>query len=331
MDEAHGAGPSVAPEKTADSAIKSARGGTAGSKMSRLSDLLHRTSRSFALSIPVAPERERDAMTVGYLLFRIADTFEDCTHAPVSERVVGLRAFADALDDPTSAVARARLCAHAEALPERDAHYRELMASCEIVLDALLELPLAVAEIVAGHSARTALGCIEWIQRTDRDGVFRLHSMRELQAYCYTVAGIPGEMLCELFLHERPELASVAADLRARAVVFGEAMQLVNILKDAALDGDEDRVFLPANVATADVLALARRDLDTADEYVKLLGQPGVEPGVVGFHAITAGLARAALEVTEQQGSGAKMPRLRVADVFRDAGVAHQHIMGLQR
>lgn len=299
--------------------------------MTSLEDLLHRTSRSFALSIPIAPERERRAMTVGYLMFRVADTFEDCTHAPVEERVAGLHAFTAALAEPTCPSARARLNALAVALPERDPHYRELMASCDAVLDGLCALPPAVATIVARHSARTARGCIGWIRRTEADGVFRLRSLKELRAYCYTVAGIPGEMLCELFLHDRPELAHVSAGLRRRATAFGEAMQLVNILKDAAMDGDENRVFLPAHVRIDDVFALARRDLAIAHEYVDLLRQPGVDPGVVGFHAITAGLASAALEVTQTQGSGAKMTRRRVANVFRDAGVAHAHVLEVQR
>lgn len=318
-------------KKGEGSAIKTWARRTAQLNMSRLYDLLHKTSRSFALSIPVAPERERDAMTVGYLLFRIADTFEDCTHAPVEDRVTGLRAFADALSSPEDAAARASLSAHATSLPERDPGYRELMASCGLVFDGLANLHCGAAEIVASHAARTALGCVDWIRRTDERGVFRLRSMAELQAYCYTVAGIPGEMLCELFLLGRPELAAVASELRSRAVVFGEAMQLVNILKDAALDSTEDRVFLPADVSTESVLALARCDLAVARQYVRLLEQPGVDRGVVGFHAITAGLAEAALEVTEARGSGAKMSRRRVAGVFQRAGVAHHHILEARR
>ncbi|MEM6992476.1 MAG: squalene/phytoene synthase family protein, partial [Myxococcota bacterium] len=151
------------------------------------------------------------------------------------------------------------------------------------------------------------------------------------RAYCYAVAGIPGEMLCELFMLDRPELWPVAEDLRERAAVFGEAMQLVNILKDEALDSGEDRVFLPATVATSEALALARRDLAVAREYVDLLRQPGVHPGVVGFHAITCGLAEAALEVTETNGPGAKMSRRCVADVFRGAGISSDHIHEVAR
>ncbi|MEM6993330.1 MAG: squalene/phytoene synthase family protein, partial [Myxococcota bacterium] len=198
--------------------------------MTMLADLLHRTSRSFALSIPVAPDPVGHEMTVGYLLFRIADTFEDCTHAPVEQRVAGLHAFCRALLTPGDKTMRRSLREHARHLPERNADYRALLASCDAVLDGLMALRPGAAELVAAHSSRTAAACVDWIRRTDSDGVFRLHSLNELRAYCYAVAGIPGEMLCELFILDRPELWPVAEDLRERAAVFGEAMQLVNIL-----------------------------------------------------------------------------------------------------
>ena len=44
-----------------------------------LDGLLVKTSRTFALSIPVLPEPTRREVTVAYLLFRIADTLEDST------------------------------------------------------------------------------------------------------------------------------------------------------------------------------------------------------------------------------------------------------------
>ncbi len=48
-----------------------------GSRASRLEELLFKTSRTFALSIPLLPEPTRREVTVAYLLFRIADTLED--------------------------------------------------------------------------------------------------------------------------------------------------------------------------------------------------------------------------------------------------------------
>ena len=45
--------------------------------MDLLDQLLERTSRTFALSIPLLPEPARREVTLAYLLLRIADTLED--------------------------------------------------------------------------------------------------------------------------------------------------------------------------------------------------------------------------------------------------------------
>ncbi|MGE5413115.1 MAG: squalene/phytoene synthase family protein, partial [Syntrophomonadaceae bacterium] len=61
--------------------------------MPRLEDLLEKTSRTFALSIPVLPEPTRREVTLSYLLFRIADTFEDASHWTPEARIAALDAF----------------------------------------------------------------------------------------------------------------------------------------------------------------------------------------------------------------------------------------------
>ena len=43
--------------------------------MTTLEDLLEKTSRTFALAIPVLPEPTRRQVMIAYLRFRIADTF----------------------------------------------------------------------------------------------------------------------------------------------------------------------------------------------------------------------------------------------------------------
>src|SRR5580658_3414801 len=52
--------------------------------MADVDRLLLHTSRTFALAIPQLPEPLRREVGVAYLLFRIADTFEDATRWPRS-------------------------------------------------------------------------------------------------------------------------------------------------------------------------------------------------------------------------------------------------------
>ena len=279
--------------------------------LTRLEDLLEKTSRTFALSIPVLPEPTRREVMIAYLLFRIADTFEDASHWTPGNRIAALADFNALLQDysrpKAEALARdwtARRVAH-------HAGYQALMAETPFVLDAFFALSPGAVAPIREHVRRSADGMASIVART-RDGALTLHSVRELQDYCYLVAGIVGEMLTELFLLDRPGLAPIAGYLRERAATFGEALQLVNILKDAAGDAKEGRRYLPAQVPVADVFALARRDLGVAGDYIEALQKAGAPRGLVEFTALPVQLAWAALERVEKHGPGAKVSRPEV-------------------
>jgi hypothetical protein len=68
--------------------------------MQRIDELLEKTSRTFALSIPLLPQPTRRQLGVAYLLFRIADTFEDAVDWPNDRRIAALREFEDLLKIP---------------------------------------------------------------------------------------------------------------------------------------------------------------------------------------------------------------------------------------
>ncbi len=279
--------------------------------MRRLEDLLEKTSRTFALSIPVLPEPTRREVMIAYLLFRIADTFEDAAHWSPEDRIASLGDFEALLTD----YARPRAEALARDWVARDvahhAGYRELMAETPFVLEAFLALsPRAVAPI-REHVIRSARGMASIVSQT-RSGSLTLHSVRELQDYCYLVAGIVGEMLTELFVLDRAPLSPIAGFLRERAATFGEALQLVNILKDSAGDAEEGRRYLPAEVPVSEVFALARKDLGVAGDYIRALQQAGGPRGIVEFTALPVRLAWAALEKVEDRGPGAKVSRPEV-------------------
>src|SRR5260221_10869265 len=58
-----------------------------------LDELLTETSRTFAVCIPLLHDSTRLQVTIAYLLFRIADTFEDASHWPVADRLAALEEF----------------------------------------------------------------------------------------------------------------------------------------------------------------------------------------------------------------------------------------------
>ncbi len=272
-------------------------------------DLLGKTSRTFALSIPHLPEPTRREVTLAYLLFRVADTFEDAATWPRALRREALERFGRLLESHDVEETR-RLAAHwSETVPCAQPGYRELLVRLPEVLAATYDLGAEASELVRAHARRTVLGMADFVDRITDFGDLKLADLDDLRAYCYVVAGLVGELLTELLLLDRAELGGVAEELRSRSRDFGEGLQLVNILKDAAGDAVEGRTYLPPDVPLGEVFALARRDLGIAGEYVRTLQLAGAARGVVAFNALPARLALASLDRLEERGPGAKVSR----------------------
>jgi farnesyl-diphosphate farnesyltransferase len=279
--------------------------------MPSLEDLLEKTSRTFALSIPVLPEPTRREVMIAYLLFRIADTFEDASHWEPARRIEALSEFRALLRDFSRPEARRLAEEWVRAGISSHAGYRELIADVPFVLEAFFGLSADAVEPVRAHVERSAEGMAGYVGRT-KEGRLVLADLEDLKTYCYFVAGVVGEMLTELFLLGRPKLSGISPFLRERAAVFGEALQLVNILKDSAGDASEGRTYLPPGVSRAEVFALARRDLDTAGAYIAALQSAGAPRGLVEFTALPVMLARASLDRIERHGPGSKVSRPEV-------------------
>ncbi len=283
-----------------------------------LYDLLQRTSRTFALTIPLLDEPLRGEVAAAYLCFRIADSVEDEAAWPKGARVATLEAFARAIaSSPPAPGALADFCARIEAGPPlAEAACRELVGETAAVLSTLAGGDAVAATCILHHVRRTTLGMAESVAQSDANGVVRLVDLPALRHYCYLVAGIVGEMLTELFLHHEPGLRSAQGELRALSRTFGEGLQLVNILKDEGNDATAGRYFLPEGVARSELFALARGDLAGARRYVAALHGAGASRGSVAFCALPVLLAEAALEAVETRGPGAKVPRSQVMETW---------------
>ncbi len=293
--------------------------------MADLEDLLIASSRTFALAIPHLPEPTRREVTIAYLLFRVADTFEDAASWPRSLRIEALERFGRLLEDADRQEIEEISRRWAAEVPCEQPEYRQLLADLPFVLDSFFSLSPEAVRLIREHTVRTARGMAGFVARTNDDGELTLRDVPDLQAYCYVVAGIVGELLTELFLLGRPQLAAAAARLRARARAFGEGLQLVNILKDSATDANQGRRYLPDGVDRGAVMALARRDLQQASEYVLALQEAGAERGLIAFNALPVRLAHATLDRVEQAGPGSKLTRPEVYAIVQGMNHALDH------
>ncbi|RKH72535.1 phytoene/squalene synthase family protein [Corallococcus aberystwythensis] len=282
---------------------------------------LPRVSRTFALNIPLLPEPLDLAVTVAYLLCRIADTLEDEASG----------AHPGALLDELGALAslepgweaRARSFARRARLALRDeapAAEAELVLETPRVLETLASLPSWVHPPIA-RCVRTMTGGMNQMQRM-HGGSGQVMGLPDLQAtfmYCYYVAGVVGEMLTGLFIASSPRVAWRHERLTPRAPAFGRALQLTNILKDVREDLDRGSCWLPRDRMAAhgltpatltlpglrsravalmdELVAVARRELEVALEYS--LALPPEEPGLRLFCLYPLFFAVATLDVLE--------------------------------
>jgi farnesyl-diphosphate farnesyltransferase len=295
-----------------------------GTQPAGLRPLLQKTSRTFALSIPLLPEPIQTEVATAYLLFRIIDTFEDATRWDAGRRVKALGLFVQMIESEDGHDLRELTARWLDDPPLDHPGYLELLAATPEVIAWHRRLRPAASEQLRRHVVRSARGMIEVVRRIDETGVLQLQTLQDLRDYCFVVAGLVGQMLTELFMLQSPSLQAVAADLRARAVEFGEGLQLVNILKDARTDSAERRVYLPREATQAEVFSLARADLRRATEYTELMRTNGGDRGLVAFNALNLRLAIGTLRLLRDQGPGAKLSRVQVM------GMAAQVMNALQ-
>jgi farnesyl-diphosphate farnesyltransferase len=281
-----------------------------------IDELLRKTSRTFALAIPLLPEPTKRNTCLAYLLFRIADTLEDAELWSRPARAAALEAFHALLDRPSAAQAEERARQWLVHPPTKNESCIELVAAMPEVLDEVARLEPSAQAILFKHAKRTADGMRTTVLTMDESGGLRLGSIEELRAYCYIVAGIVGELLTELFVHDAPSLESVRTTLEEHQVAFGEGLQLVNILKDQRADAADGRAYLPAAVARGEVFALARHDMARARTYIAALERGRAPRGFIAFTTLSADLADATLDRVEHDGAGAKVPRSAVMQML---------------
>lgn len=221
--------------------------------------LLKPVSRSFYLSLWILSRGVREPVGLAYLFARAADTIADTRLLPRTDRLVHLEVLRDAfLAGAGAGLGRlpAALAPHQQSPAERTL---------------LLRLPEAFAAyqaLPAGDRAaiRRVLLTITQGMRMDLSAfpgeeegrVVALESRADLDRYTYWVAGSAGEFWTDVHLAHRPALAAWdAAAMRRRAIRFGRALQMTNILRDLPRDLRIGRCYLPREELAAQGLTPA--------------------------------------------------------------------------
>jgi squalene monooxygenase len=304
---------------------------------------LHAVSRTFSKPIAMLPGDLEVAVSLGYLLCRIADTVEDHPAVPRrdKDRLFGL--FLDVIERGD----RPRDFEHMFELIEGDDAELSLARNLSRVMRVSARLPEAMQQVVGRWVAEMSRGMSLYTHREPgEDGFVELYTVEDLERYCYYVAGTVGHMLTELFaVHMGDALdPRTAAELRHHAESFGAGLQLVNILKDVTDDRERRWSFVPraaceragvgihnltdgaqrerAHTAVSPLFELAKQKLDRALTYALTI--PPDQKGVRLFCLLP--LWMAALTLVHARGNDAmfvageevKISRQAVEQVIAD-------------
>ncbi len=275
--------------------------------------LLRRTSRTFYLTIRLLPREVRDDVALAYLLARATDTIADTSAAPVQERAALLRALRTNLGGAAGEDHDVVRWARFQKLDAEADLLRSLPALCS----RLLNRPPAVRDLLERVMDSILQGQIFDLERFG-PGASPLGD-EELERYTYWVAGSVGEFWDDLCRLQLPRFASAPeALMRTRARHYGQALQLVNILRDRHMDAALDRVYVrPEDVPRR--TEQARAWLQEGAEYCAALHSGRLRyatllPALLGWRTLALAAAQPPSMLTP-----AKVPRTEVRRWMRRA------------
>jgi farnesyl-diphosphate farnesyltransferase len=269
--------------------------------------ILPEVSRTFALTIPQLDPRLRTVIANAYLLCRIADTIEDEQSLPADVKQQFHDRFTRVVastEDPASfARDLAPLLVGSTLAAERN-----LIEHAPEIIEITDSFSLPQREALTRCIRTMCTGMPSFERKASTAG---LADMREMDRYCYYVAGVVGQTLTELFCEYSPRIAEQREAMSALDVSFGQGLQMTNILKDFWEDRDRGVCWLPRDLfarAGVDLQAIGRGNVPVAfgQAYAQLIGVthshlrnalnytlliPEKEVGIRRFCLIAVGLA----------------------------------------
>jgi farnesyl-diphosphate farnesyltransferase len=270
-------------------------------------NILPGVSRTFALTIPVLPGELSVVVTNAYLLCRLADTIEDDIGLSDLQKTDFHARFVRVVEGSEPAEPFAQELA--PLLSERTLEdERDLVRNTAKVTRITHSFSAAERSALTQCVKIMCRGMPEFQRNRSASG---LAALRNLDEYCYYVAGVVGEMLTELFLLHCPELVPNRERMMRLAVSFGQGLQMTNILKDIWDDRQTDTCWLPRAVferhgfdlnsieaahgspafaaGMNELVGVAHAHLRNALEYSCLI--PKAQPGIRKFCLWAIGLA----------------------------------------
>lgn len=206
--------------------------------------LLQSVSRSFYLSLRFLPVPMRGPVSIGYLIARLSDTIADVPGPSPEKRIAWLEELRLILQGE-----REGFSGDLVSLAEEISHPGEKVLVTRTA--DLLETYRSIAPGPRGHLYEVLLTILHgqiWDLRAFGDGPFACRTGEDLLRYTYWVAGSVGEFWTKTaftVLGEGFADPEKATTMLMSGRKLGQALQLVNILRDLHEDLPRGRCYLP--------------------------------------------------------------------------------------
>jgi len=262
--------------------------------------VLQATSRTFFIPISRMPARLKEAATAAYLCMRAVDEIEDHPTLPNAAKVKILQNLSLAFQahpyDGDAAIV--------ESLDAVFAPHRDVLPVVSLDLAVWARhAPAPIAPRIWADTAAMADRMARWVAVN-----WRIGSRADLDAYTYSVAAAVGLLMCDILSwYDGTQLD------RARAIIFGRALQVTNIARNRSDDLRRGVDFYPPGWEDKDVRAYAGELLTATSQYAATLP----EAPVSYFIRIPLSLAMATLDAL-----AAGQTKLGRAEVLEIAGNA---------
>lgn len=210
-----------------------------------LNTLLKHTSRSLYLSVKMLPAKMRPAFGLAYLLCRYADTIADTELLPAPRRLYWVEKFPQWVRQE-DASAQADLVRELSGTSENP-YEAQLIAHLADCLDALKKIePVLkpfIYEVVQAVCAGMKMDLQTFANQKGAAPV-AFANERDLTHYCRLMGGMPGLFWSKLIVYTTAVKVD-STELFAWGQQIGDALQMVNILRDLPQDLQNGRCYFP--------------------------------------------------------------------------------------
>jgi farnesyl-diphosphate farnesyltransferase len=217
-----------------------------------LEGILKQVSRSFYLTLRVLPPKLRDQIGLAYLFCRAADTIADTELIPPTERLKYLylfrEQFTSSVVSPQSVLEIKNKLAHYQG----DTAERTLLSQLEGCFGIFEEFPIQDQERIRSLVGILTKGMemdLTFFPAEDSGTTKALPSVKDLDQYCYYVAGVVGTFWTQMLIGHFAAFQSWDPERMQRlGIHFGKGLQLTNLIKDVSSDLARGRCYVPQSV-----------------------------------------------------------------------------------